>query len=159
MAYVNIVTYVEYSTWKHEGIWSYGNKPLLWRYRLFPYLKMSCKSKLPVPARDTSIDKVLIQVYWKLLLAGFISHASFVLFAKHLVHFVEVFLTFSLSPFAMARESSRLETLFDKQTSSSQGYVTKAYEIEEIVREWELQMKSSFTLFTAPKHFGQRVSP
>ena len=31
-----------------------------------------------------------------------------------MVHFVEVFLTFSLSPFAMARESSRLETLFDK---------------------------------------------
>ena len=60
MAYVNIVTYVEYSTWKHEGIWSYGNKPLLWRYRLFPYLKVSSKSKLPVPARDTSIDKVLI---------------------------------------------------------------------------------------------------
>ena len=30
------------------------------RYRVFPYLKVSCKSKLPVPARDTSIDKVLI---------------------------------------------------------------------------------------------------
>ena len=29
------------------------------------------------------------------------------------------------------------------------------YKIEEIVREWELQTKSSFTLFTAPKHFGQ----
>ena len=72
-----------------------------------------------------------------------------------MVHFVEVFLIFSLSPFAMARESSRLETLFDKQTSSSRGYVTEAYEIEEIVREWELQTKSSFTLFTAPKHFGQ----
>ena len=82
MAYVNIVTYVDNSTWKHEGIWSYGNKPLLWMYRLFPYLKVSCKSKLSVPARDTSIDKVLIQVYWKLLLAGFISRASFVLFAK-----------------------------------------------------------------------------
>ena len=72
-----------------------------------------------------------------------------------MVHFVEVFLTFSLSPFAMARESSRLETLFDKQTSSSRGYVTEAYKIEEIMREWELQTKSSFTLFTAPKHFGQ----
>ena len=72
-----------------------------------------------------------------------------------MVHFVEVFLTFSLSPFAMARESSRLETLFDKQTSSSRGYVTEAYKIEEIVREWELQTKPSFTLFTAPKHFGQ----
>ena len=65
------------------------------------------------------------------------------------------FLTNSLSTFAMARESSRLETLFDKQTSSSRGYVTLAYKIEEIVREWELQTKSSFTLFTAPKHFGQ----
>ena len=72
-----------------------------------------------------------------------------------MVHFVEVFLTFSLSPFAMARESSRLETLFDKQTSSSRGYVTEAYKIEEIVREWELQTKSLFTLFTAAKHFGQ----
>ena len=72
-----------------------------------------------------------------------------------MVHFVEVFLTFSLSPFAMARESSRLETLFDKQTSSSRGYVTEANKIEEIVREWELQTKSLFTLFTAPKHFGQ----
>ena len=41
----------------------------------------------------------------------------------------------------MARESSRLETLFDKQTSSSRGYVTEAYKIEEIVREWELQTK------------------
>ena len=68
-----------------------------------------------------------------------------------MVHFVEVFLTFSLSPFAMTRESSRLETLFDKQTSSSRGYVTEANKIEEIVREWELQTKSSFTLFTAPK--------
>ena len=58
-----------------------------------------------------------------------------------MVHFVEVFLTFLLSPFAMARESSRLETLFDKQTSSSRGYVTEAYKIEEIVREWELQTK------------------
>ena len=55
----------------------------------------------------------------------------------------------------MARESSRLETLFDKQTSSSRGYVTEAYKIEEIVREWELQTKSLFTLFTAAKHFGQ----
>ena len=53
----------------------------------------------------------------------------------------DCFLTFSLSPFAMARESSRLETLFDKQTSSSRGYVTEAYKIEEIVREWELQTK------------------
>ena len=58
-----------------------------------------------------------------------------------MVHFVEVFLTFSLSPFAMARESSRLETLFDKQTSSSRGSVTEAYKIEEIVQEWELQTK------------------
>ena len=58
-----------------------------------------------------------------------------------MVHFVEIFLIFSLSPFAMARESSRLETLFDKQTSSSRGYVTEAYEIEEIVREWVLQTK------------------
>ena len=50
--------------------------------------------------------------------------------------------------------SQYLSTLFDKKISNTFGYVLQYHKVEEIVKEWEIRTKSSFTPWMAEKNFG-----
>ena len=45
-----------------------------------------------------------------------------------------------------ALTANHLSTIFDVQISSTFGYVKQLFKVDEIVKEWELISKSSFTL-------------
>ena len=47
--------------------------------------------------------------------------------------------------------SQYLSTLFDKQISKTFGYVLQCHKVDEIVKEWEIRKKSSFTPWMAEK--------
>ena len=47
--------------------------------------------------------------------------------------------------------SQYLSTLFDKQISKTFGYVLQCHKVDEIVKEWEIKTKSSFTPWMAEK--------
>ena len=51
--------------------------------------------------------------------------------------------------------SQYLSTLFYKQISNTFGYVLQCHKVDEIVKEWEIRTKSSFTPWMAEKkNFG-----
>ena len=50
--------------------------------------------------------------------------------------------------------SQYLSTLFDKKISNTFGYVLQHNKVDEIVKEWEIRTKSSFTPWMAEKNFG-----
>ena len=47
--------------------------------------------------------------------------------------------------------SQYLSTLFYKQISNTFGYVLQCHKVDEIVKEWEIRTKSSFTPWMAEK--------
>ena len=47
--------------------------------------------------------------------------------------------------------SQYLSTLFYKQISNTFGYVLQCHKVDEIVKEWEIRTKSSFTPWMAGK--------
>ena len=48
--------------------------------------------------------------------------------------------------------ASHLSVTFDERLSSKSGYVYQSYKIDEIVKEWELSTKSSFTPWVVDKN-------
>ena len=49
---------------------------------------------------------------------------------------------------------SYFATLFDEQISDTFGFVRQCYKVDQIVKEWEIKTKSSFTPWMADKNFG-----
>ena len=44
-------------------------------------------------------------------------------------------------------------TPFDKQISNTFGYVLQCHKVDQVVKEWEIRRKSSFTLWMAETNF------
>ena len=49
--------------------------------------------------------------------------------------------------------SQYLTTPFDKQISNTFGYVLQCHKVDQVVKEWEIRRKSSFTLWMAETNF------